>query len=400
MTSLALTNIGAVISGSLESGLIDADTILVEDGRIKEFGRGLDASGCDRILDCVGTTVAPGLIDGHLHVVIGDYTPRQKTVDFLESWVHGGVTSGVSPSEVHAPGRPTDPVGVKALAIAAHKCFSQFRPGGFKMHAGSVIIEPGLEEKDFGEMAAAGVWLAKVGFGSFERQVESAPIVRIAQQHGFKVLCHTGGASIPGSSPVMAEDLMEILPDIAAHINGGTTALADEGLERVIRETDIDLQICQCGNLRSALLTVERCKELGQLGRIDIASDSPSGTGILPMGVIKSIVEIASLAGLKPEEVWAFGSGAPADHWGLKDQGKIAVGAAADLVVMDAPLGSVAANALEAIALGDIPGITGVLIDGRVWAMKSRNTPAATRFCQWERVGPEGSPNVADHLGW
>lgn len=400
MTSLALTNIGSIISGSLEIGLVDADTILVEDGRIKELGQGLNTSDCDSILNCSGTTVAPGLIDGHLHVVIGDYTPRQKTVGFLESWVHGGVTSGVSPSEVHAPGRPKDPVGVKALAIAAHKCFSNFRPGGFKMHAGSVIIEPGLEERDFKEMAAAGVWLAKVGFGDFENQADCAPIVRIAQQNGFKVLCHTGGASIPGSSPVMAEDLIAIQPDIAAHINGGTTALSDEGLERVIHETNIDLQICQCGNLRSALLTIERCKGLGQLDRIDIASDSPSGTGILPMGVIKSIVELASLADLKAQEAWALGSGTPAKHWGLKGQGTIEMGAVADLVIMDAPLGSVATNALESIELGDIPGITGVLIDGRVWAMKSRNTPAATRFCEWERVGSGDSPSVADHLGW
>jgi enamidase len=390
METLAITNIGAMISGSLETGLIDADTLIVKDGRIAEIGNGLETSGADRVLDCVGTTVAPGLIDGHLHVVIGDYTPRQKTVDFLESWVHGGVTSGVSPSEVHAPGRPSDPVGVKALAIAAQRCFSNFRPGGLKMHAGSVIIEPGLREKDFEELAEAGVWLAKVGFGNFKRQVDCAPIVRAAQRHGLKVLCHTGGASIPGSSSVMAEDLIEIQPDMAAHINGGTTALPDEGLERIIVETEIALQICQCGNLRAALLTVERCVALGRLDRINIASDSPSGTGILPMGVIKSIVELSSMAPLRPEDAWALGSGTPADHWGLGDQGKIEVGRAADLVIMDAPLGSVAPDAVSAIAIGDIPGITGVLIDGRAWVMKSRNTPASTRFCKWARVSGAG----------
>ncbi len=390
MTSLALTNVGALISGSLETGLLDADTLLVEDGRIAEIGRGLDVSGAERVLDCVGTTVAPGLIDGHLHTVIGDYTPRQKTVDFLESYVHGGVTSGISPSEVHAPGRPSDPVGVKALAITAQRCFSNFRPGGFKMHAGSVIIEPGLEEKDFEELAAEGVWLAKVGFGNFENQRDTAPLVRAAQRHGFKVLCHTGGASIPGSSPVTAEDLLEILPDIAAHINGGTTALPDEGLERVIRESDMALQICQCGNLRSALLTVERCKVVGQLSRINVASDTPSGTGVMPMGVLKSVVELSSLASLKPEEAWATGSGLVADAWGLGDQGKIEVGRAADLVVMDAPLASAAEDATGAIAIGDIPGITAVLINGEAWVMKSRNTPAATNYCKWVRVGKGG----------
>lgn len=391
MTTLALTNIGALISGALGAGLLDADTLLVEDGRIAGVGRGLDVSRCDRILDCAGTTVAPGLIDGHVHVVLGDYTPRQKTVDFLESYMQGGITSVVSAGEVHTPGRPSDPAGVKALALAAQRCFRAFRPGGVKVHAGSVLIEPGLAERDFEELAQEGVRLAKVGFGGFKSQREAAPLARAAQRHGFKVLCHTGGASIPGSAPVLAEDLLEIRPDIAGHVNGGTTALPDADLERVVRESEMVLQICQAGNLRSALRLVSLCKELGRLGRINIASDTPTGTGVIPLGVIKSVAELASLGGLRPEDAWAMASSLAADAWGLRDQGKIEAGRAADLVVMDAPLGSAAGDALEAIALGDIPGITTVLIDGRAWAMKSRNTPAAARSCKWVRLGPAGS---------
>ena len=67
----------------------------------------------------------PGLIDSHVHITFGDYTPRQKTVGFLESYIHGGVTTCISASEVHVPGRPRDPAGVKALAIAARKSNSR-----------------------------------------------------------------------------------------------------------------------------------------------------------------------------------------------------------------------------------------------------------------------------------
>ena len=64
---------------------------------------------CDVVIDAAGATVIPGLIDSQIHNTFGDYTPRQKTVGFLESYVHGGTTTSISASEVHVPGRPKDP---------------------------------------------------------------------------------------------------------------------------------------------------------------------------------------------------------------------------------------------------------------------------------------------------
>ena len=45
------------------------------------------------VIDADGMTAIPGLIDSHVHVTFGDYTPRQNTVGYLESYVHGGVTT-------------------------------------------------------------------------------------------------------------------------------------------------------------------------------------------------------------------------------------------------------------------------------------------------------------------
>ena len=64
------------------------------------------------------------------------------------------------------PGRPSDPEGVKALALAAQRCFATYRPGGMRVIAGSVILEPGLTASDFTELASNGVQLAKAGFGA------------------------------------------------------------------------------------------------------------------------------------------------------------------------------------------------------------------------------------------
>ncbi len=379
MATLAITNIGTIVSGDLERGVIAGDTIVCEDGKISQIGSGLPVGGADVVVDAQGTTVTPGLIDSHCHVVLGDYTPRQKTVDFLDSYVHGGIASVISPGEIHAPGRPRDADGVKALAVAARACFLNFKPTGMKVHAGAIVIEPTLDEDDFREVAAQGVWLAKYGFGNFADPSDGEPQIRWAQKYGIKVMCHSGGASIPGSKPITTDHLLTLRPDVCGHINGGTTSLDDDGVRHIVRETSMWLQVVQAGNLRSTIDIIHTAVESGQLGRVLAASDTPTGTGMMPMAVIKTVCEIASLAGLLPAQALALATGNNARAYEL-NSGVIEVGRDADLVVMDAAWGSLASDALSSIARGDIPGVSAVIIDGQVRTLRSRNTPAATRM--------------------
>lgn len=379
MATLAIVNVGTLVSGSLARGVLAADTVLCEDGKIARIGTGLDASRADVVVDAHGTTVLPGLIDSHCHVVLGDYTPRQKTVDFLDSYVHGGITTVVSPGEIHAPGRPKDAHGVKALAVAARACFNNFQPTGMKVLAGAIVIEPTLSEADFADVAAQGVWLAKYGFGAFADPADGAPQIRWARQHGLKVMCHSGGASIPGSKPITAEHLLALRPDVCGHVNGGTTSLEEDGVRRIVVETDMILQLVQAGNLRSALEILALAREQQQLSRVILASDTPTGTGVIPLAMLKTICELSSLGGLPPEQTIALATGNNAAVY-APDTGEIAEGKAADLVVCDAPWGCQAPDALGAIARGDIPGISAVIVDGQVRVLRSRNTPAAARM--------------------
>ena len=135
MSKLVLTNIGCLVSGRLEEPLLGAEALQIDAGRIERIGPlgEMDLSGRSTIIDCQGTTVAPGLIDTHCHPVLGDFTPKQNAIGYLESMLHGGVTTAISAGEVHLPGRPTDPAGVKALAVLAAKSFANFRPGGIKV---------------------------------------------------------------------------------------------------------------------------------------------------------------------------------------------------------------------------------------------------------------------------
>jgi enamidase len=382
MSQLAITNIATLVSGDLETGILEADSVICDNGTIARIGRGLDVSGADVVVDAMGTTVIPGLIDSHCHVVLGDYTPRQKTVDFLASYVHGGITSVISAGEIHAPGRPRDAVGVKALAVAARACFLNFRPTGMKIHGGALILEPTLSEPDMHEVAEqGGVWLAKYGFGAFEDPYDGEPQIRWAQMHGLKVMCHSGGASTPGVKPITADHLIKLGPDVCGHVNGGPTALTDEGVERLVRDTGMSLQVVQAGNLRKTLDIIRLALDFDQLPRVIIGSDTPTGTGVIPLGVIKTVCEIASLTGLSPVQSLALATGSNAQVYGL-GCGVIAEGREADLVVMDAPWGSEATDALGAIARGDIPGISAVIIDGKVRTLRSHNTPAATRMAR------------------
>jgi enamidase len=395
VTTVGLVNIGVMATGILAAPRLEAEAILVEGGRIAVIGTAsrIGAARADVVVDCLGTTVIPGLIDSHCHVVLGDYTPRQKTVDFLDSYVHGGITSVVSAGEgVHAPGRPHDAAAAKALAIAAAKCFEHFHPNGMKVNAGSVVLEPGLTDGDFAEMAKHGVRHAKYGFGGYAQPWDGEPEVRLAQKHGLCVMSHSGGSSIPGSSPINHEVLLQLRPDVCGHVNGGTTSLDERGIDRIIAESPMALQIVQAGNLRSALHIVKRAREADALSRVCVASDTPTGTGVMPLGVIKSVCELASLGDLAPEVVIALATGNNTRAFRLAPgTGTIAVGAPADLVVCDAPSASLAADALTAIARGDIPGISCVVVDGQVRVGRSRNTPMAKRLATFRGVAVAGS---------
>ena len=395
MATLGLVNIGALATGVLSTPRLEAEAILVENGLIVAIGAAsrTAAAAADVVVDCQGTTVIPGLIDSHCHVVLGDYTPRQKTVDFLDSYVHGGITSVVSAGEgVHAPGRPHDPVASKALAITAAKCFANFHPNGMKVNAGSVVLEPGLTDDDFAEMAHHGVRHAKYGFGDYAHPQDGEPDVRRAQKHGLCVMSHSGGSSIPGSSPITHDVLLHLRPDVCGHVNGGTTSLDEDGLATIVRETDMALQIVQAGNLRSALYIVKLALEADALERVCLASDTPTGTGVMPMGVIKTICEIASLGDLTPEITIALATGNNTRAFRLAaGTGTLATGAPADLVVCDAPAASKARDAFEAVARGDIPGISCVIIDGQVRTGRSRNSPLARRLAAFKGVSMAGA---------
>jgi enamidase len=381
---VAIVNLGQIVSGNWREPFAAGDTIITDGERIASVGTAAaDAvESADVVIDAGGMTAIPGLIDSHVHVTFGDYTPRQRTVGYLESYVHGGTTTAISASEVHVPGRPRDVDGVKALAVAAQRCFADYRPGGMKVMAGSVILEPGFEDSDFLELAQKGVRLAKAGFGAVKSAYDYVPLVAAARAAGLITTCHTGGSSIPGSGAITGDHLLKMHPHVSFHVNGGPTAMPDRDFERVIRESEIALQVCTAGNLRTTLLCAKLADQLGAFDRFIIATDTPTGSGIMPLGMLYTIAHLASLTDMAPERFICASSGSNAHVYGL-DSGVLAPGKAADIVLIDAPDGGTQQTALAAIKHGDIAAIGAVVTAGVPrFVGRSRNTPATTRKAQ------------------
>ena len=384
-----IKNIGQLVSGDIERPLLDADSVLIADGTFHTVGRGLDGDA-DIVVDAKGSTLIPGLIDSHCHPVFGDFTPRQRTMDFIESGLNGGLTTMISAGEVHLPGRPKDIVGLKALAIVAAKAYANLRPAGVKVHGGAPILELGLVEEDFAEMARAGVKLVgEIGLGSVKTGKDAAPMVRWAKKHGMTVTIHTGGPSIAGSNPISAEVVLEADPHVVGHINGGTTSMSEREIDSLVA-TSLALEIVHCGNGKTALHTLARATDARALHRIIIGNDASSGTGVVPLGILRVIAHLASLGGLAPEAAVCMATGNTARVYGLP-VGQIAAGREADCCIVDAPVGSVGRTALEALRAGDLFGISMVLIDGQIRIGRSRNTPPAARAAEVVKgQGPVG----------
>ncbi|WMS44726.1 amidohydrolase family protein [Acuticoccus sp. MNP-M23] len=380
--TLVIRNIGLFLTGKMEAPILDADCIIARDGIIAAIGKeaDLDLSGADTTIDAQGVTLSPGLIDSHVHPVIGDYTPRQQQLGWIDSTLHGGVTTMISAGEVHMPGRPNDVVGTKALAIASQRWYENLRPSGVKVHAGAPLLQHGMEEHDFKEMADAGVKLiGEVGLGTVKDGSTAKTMIDWARKYGMQSTIHTGGPSIPGSGLIGADVVLEAGTDVVGHINGGHSALPDDQIVCLCEQCGQGLEIVHNGNERAALLTLNTARELNKLDQIILGTDGPAGSGVQPLGILRMVAMLSALGNIPAEIALCFATGNTARVRSL-DAGIVEEGRPADFVLMDQAQHAPGRTLLESIALGNLPGVGMTVIDGAICSRRSRNTPPAMRL--------------------
>jgi enamidase len=379
MPRTLITNIGEFFTGDLARPTVPASALSIEDGRVAALDPPDDA-GYDHVIDARGGAVLPGLIDGHIHPVFGDWTPTQDTVGWIHNYLHGGSTTMVSAGELHTPGLDygnLTPDLVTALAEVARATTGRVRWSGVKVHAGTCLLVPGMTEAHFDRLAEAGSILAKFIFFPLEdNRDEAIRYTGLLRARGIRTKVHTGGVSRSGSSRICGFDTVSWLkPDVAAHVSGGPIPMSDADLDRLVDDTECALEVCSSGNYRSTIRVVRRLMERGRVDRLTLGTDTPGGTGVIPRGMLRNILFLSGVCDMDPGEAIAVATGNTAKAHGL-DVGILAEGAPADLVIAGPVKGSAGTTLADAIAHGDLPGISMVMIDGEpVVKHRSGQTP-------------------------
>ena len=384
--STLLVNCGRIVSGNLAAPVVDADSILIEGERIARVGRGLSGSATDHVIDVNGQTVVPGLVDSHSHPVIGDYTPRQSTVGWTGRVVHGGVTSLISAGETHWPGRTKDGVEAAAICKAAHLSSRLRAPQSARVFGGALLLDRGISEADIDDLHSVGVTkLGEIGLGSEKDLGRMSELVAYARSLGWVAPLHFGGASVPGSSVVDLEMALALKPSVISHANGGPTARPLDEVVHLIDHTDAAIEVVFAGNPRATMEIIRRLIDRAEIGRLQFGTDVPSGTGVVPLGMLRLLTDAICFAALDPAVAFCAASGSTARRYGHNDLGMIEAGRRADLVIIDSAKGSEDADAFDTMRRGNVPAVSGVLIDGGVAVEKSVATPPPTRTVDIQR---------------
>ena len=151
MSTLLIKNIGEFFTGDIAAPQAAVTSLLIDGAKIAALDPPADTKA-DAVLDAGGSAVMPGLVDGHVHPVFGEWTPTQDTIGWIGNYVHGGTTTMVSACELHVPGLDYEnltPDLVTSLAVVTAATTGRIRWSGARVHAGTVILVPGMTEDAF-----------------------------------------------------------------------------------------------------------------------------------------------------------------------------------------------------------------------------------------------------------
>jgi len=342
--TLALVN-GRLIDGTGTEPLPDA-AVLIEGTRIASVGPLARAQipADAQVLDAVGATILPGLINAHVHAAYNEST--------LKAWAAGGVTTvrdlgnGGSRNELFALREEMGAKPACARLVAAGPMVTV--PGGYPMvpwgGSGLTVTSADDARQKVGALLDDGADLIKIALESgatFGREIpmlspaEAAAIVEVAHERGTLVSAHVTaardvGAALDAGVDDLAHMVVDDLPDALVErvISAGATWIPTLELwDGVSRKEGIGLD-------RRAIRNLERYVAAG--GRVALGTDYAGYTTPFQLGTPIREVELMLEAGMSPLQIFVAATRNAAQVCNLGSEiGTLEPGKRADILVLE-----------------------------------------------------------------
>lgn len=368
--SLLVDGIGELVTNDRDAGegllgLVRDAAVVCERGEVAWVGPAAQAPAADRRLDVDGACVVPGFVDSHTHVVFGGDRADEFAARMAgQPYAAGGIQRTVAATRVAQDGELRAAAGRRVAEALRQGTTTLEIKSGYGLttddesrmlrvarsftdettYLGAHVVAPefrsdgagvdvaGYVELVTGAMLDACAPLARwvdvfVEEGAFDADAARA-ILEAGQAAGLGARVHANQLR-PGAGAQVAADVGAASADHCTHLTeGDVQALAD---------ADVVATLVPGADFSTRSPVYPDGRRLWDAGvTVALASDCNPGTSYtssMPFVIALAVRE----CGLTPAEaVWAASAGGAA-ALRRSDVGRIAVGARADLAVLDAP---------------------------------------------------------------
>ncbi len=376
MTTTLITGIGELVTGEAERPVVTDAAVVIDGERIAWVGEAHAAPDADARIDAGGRAMIPGFVDSHTHLVFaGDRGDEFAARMAGRPYTAGGIrrtvaaTRAASDAELLAHGRAlvaearrqgTTTIEVKSgyglsleHELRSVRVARELTPE--VTYLGAHVVPEGVERDDYVELVAGEMLEACAPFarwidafcetGAFTLD-ETEHILRAGAAHGLGVRVH--------AAQLGPSDAVRLAVELDAASVDHCTFLRDDDVEALAGSRTVATLLPGAEfSTRQPWPDARRLLDAGV--RVALASDCNPGSSFttsLPLCIALAVREM----GMTPLEAVLAATAGGAAALRRDDVGRIAVGARADLVLLDAP---------SHVHLAYRPGVPLV---ARVWA--------------------------------
>jgi imidazolonepropionase len=357
MTSLLVTNIGQLVSWDDEQPVRDKAALVLDRGRVAWVGSAAVTPLADERVDVDGATVVPGFVDSHTHLVFGGDRSEEFTARLAgKPYAAGGIRTTVAATRA----LPTPQLRVRATRLAAEALRSgtttlEIKSGygltvedelrslevaatltPHRTFLGAHVVPEGMEAESYVDLvvgpmldAVAGVASAIDAFceeGAFDEE-QCRRVLTAGAARGLAVHVHANQLR-PGPGIQLAASLGALSADHCTHV-------ADRDVD-ALRDGHVTAVLVPAAEFSTASPYAPARRLIDAGVTVALATDCNPGTSFTT-----SMAFVIALAcreqGMTPLEALRAATLGGASALGQTDIGHLRVGAAADLVVLDAP---------------------------------------------------------------